>query len=299
MKNGDFGQVLTAMVTPFDAHGNVDEEGTVRLVEHLLNHGSDGIVVSGTTGESPTLTHSEKLRLFRLVKQTAGSRAAVLAGTGGNDTASSAAFTREAADIGVDGALLVVPPYNKPSQEGLYRHFAAIAGSAPGLRCMLYNVPSRTAQTMDAATTIRLAREVENIVAVKEASGNLMLCAEIFAGAPDGFALYSGDDGLTLPMLAVGGIGVVSVISHVVGDDMKAMHTAFFSGDRRKAAEINAKMLPMIRACFQSTTPSPAPLKAALGMMGLPGGGLRLPLVEANDQESAMVRSALTRYGIL
>jgi 4-hydroxy-tetrahydrodipicolinate synthase len=299
MKNGDFGQVLTAMVTPFDTRGNVDEAATVRMVEHLLDNGSDGIVVSGTTGESPTLTHAEKLSLFRLVKEVVGKRGTVIAGTGGNDTASSISLTREAAELGVDGALLVVPPYNKPSQEGLYRHFSAIAASVPSLRCMLYNVPSRTAQSMDAATTVRLANDVGNIVAVKEASGNLMACAEIFGDAPEGFALYSGDDGLTLPMLSVGGIGVVSVISHLTGNDMKAMHTAFFSGDLRKAAELNAKMLPIIRACFQTTTPSPAPLKAALDMLGLPGGGLRLPLVEANESERRIVKSALTAYGLL
>ena len=299
MKNGDFGQVLTAMVTPFDAHGNVDEAGTARLVEHLLDHGSDGIVVSGTTGESPTLTYSEKLRLFHLVKRTVGDRGTVVAGTGGNDTASSAALTREAADIGVDGALLVVPPYNKPSQEGLYRHFSAIAASAPSLRCILYNVPSRTAQNLEPSTTVRLAMDVENIVAIKEASGNLMACAEIFGSAPDGFALYSGDDGMTLPILAVGGIGVVSVVSHLTGNEMKEMHSAFFAGDRQRAAALNVKMLPIIRACFQTTTPSPAPLKAALEMLGLPGGGLRLPLVEANESERGIVRSALTQYGML
>ena len=299
MIQGDFGQVLTAMVTPFDSRGHVDEAGTVKLVDHLLAHGSDGIVVSGTTGESPTLTHSEKLRLFRLVKEAVGGRGAVLAGTGGNDTAASVTLTREAADIGIDGALLVVPPYNRPSQEGLFRHFQAIASEAPELACMLYNVPGRTAHSMDAATTVRLAREVPNIVAVKEASGNLMLCAEIFAGAPAGFALYSGDDALALPMLAIGGIGVVSVVSHLTGDDMKEMHGAFFSGDRQRAAALNAKMLPIIRACFQSTTSSPAPLKAALEMLGLPSGGLRLPLVEANETERGIVRNALSAYGLL
>src|SRR5579872_780701 len=299
MKNGNFGQVLTAMVTPFDAHGNVDESGVERLVEHLLSNGSDGIVVAGTTGESPTLTHAEKLRLFRLVKHTAGSRGVVIAGTGGNDTASSIALTREAAEIGADGALLVVPPYNRPSQEGLYRHFAAIARSVPGLPCILYNVPSRTAQNMDPATTIRLARDVDNIVAVKEASGNLVTCAEVYAGAPVGFALYSGDDALTLPMLAVGGTGVVSVTAHLAGRDMKAMHTAFFAGDFKRAADLNAKMLPISRACFQPTTPSPVPLKAALTMLGLPGGGVRLPLVEATEAERALVRAALASYGLL
>ena len=299
MKNGDFGQVLTAMVTPFDAHGRLDEDGAVHLVNHLLDNGSDGIVVCGTTGESPTLTHDEKLRLFRLVKKTAGPRGAVIAGTGSYDTATSIALTREAAEIGVDGALLVVPPYNKPSQEGLYQHFRAIASDAPGLRCMLYNVPSRTAANMDSATALRLARDVANIVAVKEASGNLIACAEIVAAAPEGFALYSGDDGLTLPMIAVGGIGVVSVTAHIVGNDMKQMIAAFFSGDYQRAAQLNAKMLPIVRACFQSTTPSPAPLKAALSLMGLPAGPLRLPLVEANDKERAIVRAELAKYGLL
>src|SRR5690348_1819029 len=204
MKDGDFGQVLTAMVTPFTESGAVDEEGVVRLTEHLLNNGSDGIVVCGTTGESPTLSHDEKLGLFHLVKKTVGKRGSVIAGTGGNDTAASIALTREAAEIGVDGALLVVPPYNRPSQEGMYQHFRAIANSVPDLPCILYNVPGRTAQNMDAWTTARLAHDVNNIVAVKEASGNLVQCAEIVASAPQGFALYSGDDGLALPMLAVG-----------------------------------------------------------------------------------------------
>jgi 4-hydroxy-tetrahydrodipicolinate synthase len=299
MKDGDFGQVLTAMVTPFDAQGRVDEAGTVRLVEHLLENGSDGIVACGTTGESPTLSHDEKLHLFRLVKEAVGRRGTVIAGTGSNDTATSVALTREAAEIGVDGVLLVVPPYSKPSQEGLYQHFRAIASAVPALRCILYNVPSRTAQTIDAATTLRLARDVPNIVAIKEASGNLIMCTEIFGAAPEGFAIYSGDDGLTLPILAIGGIGVVCVVSHLAGPDMKAMHRAFFSGDLRKAAHLNAKMLTVIRACFQATTPSPAPLKAALSMLGLPAGGLRLPLVEANDSERGIVRAALTEYGLL
>src|SRR5690348_12329594 len=203
MKDGDFGQVLTAMVTPFTESGAVDEEGVVRLTEHLLSKGSDGIVVCGTTGESPTLSHDEKLGLFRLVKRTVGRRGTVIAGTGGNDTAASIRLTQEAAEIGVDGALLVVPPYNKPSQEGMYQHFRAIAESVPQLPCMLYNVPSRTSQNLDAATTVRLAKDVRNIVATKEASGSLPQVTEIVANAPKDFAVYSGDDVLTLPMLAV------------------------------------------------------------------------------------------------
>jgi 4-hydroxy-tetrahydrodipicolinate synthase len=299
MSRAVFGQVLTAMVTPFSADGQVNESATIRLVNHLLETGSDGIVVCGTTGESPTLTHEEKLRLFRLVKETVGTRGTVLAGTGGNNTAESIALTREAAEIGVDGALLVVPPYNRPSQEGLYQHFRAIAQSVPNLKCMLYNVPGRTAQNMDAATTARLARDVPNIVATKEASGNLMQCAEIVAAAPASFALYSGDDGLTLPMLAVGGVGVVSVTAHLVGRDMKAMCRAFCEGRLDEAAALNGKMLPIVRACFQPTTPSPVPLKAGLNLLGQEVGGVRLPLVEANEKERATIRAALTDYGLL
>ncbi|HZT44427.1 MAG TPA: 4-hydroxy-tetrahydrodipicolinate synthase [Chthonomonadaceae bacterium] len=299
MSEAIFGQVVTAMVTPFDVNGRVDPHAAAQLVTYLLDNGSDGIVVSGTTGESPTLTHEEKLNLFRLVKETAGPRGKVIAGTGGNDTASSIALTRKAAEIGVDGALLVVPYYNKPSQEGLYRHFRAIAESVPELPCMLYNVPPRTSQNMEAATTSRLAHDVPNIVAVKEASGNLMQCAEIFRTAPADFALYSGDDGMTLPMLSVGGVGVVSVTAHLVGNDIKAMHTAFFSHRLEEAARLNAKMLPLVRACFQPTTPSPAPVKAALNLLGHNVGGLRLPLVECNEKERDVVRTALVEYGLL
>ena len=294
-----FGQVLTAMVTPFHADGSINDAGVIKLVNHLLETGSDGIVVCGTTGESPTLSHSEKLHLFRLVKQTAGKRGTVLAGTGGNDTAASIELTKEAAEIGVDGALLVVPPYNKPSMEGLYRHFRVIAESVPNLNCMVYNVPSRTAQNMDTATTVRLAKDVPNIVATNEASGNLVQMAEIVAESPSDFAVYSGDDGLTLPLLAVGGVGVVSVIAHLVGRRMKEMHTAFFSGDLTRASCLNAQMLPILKACFQSTTPSPVPLKAGLNRLGIEVGGLRLPLVEANESEQAIMFRTMERMGLL
>ena len=294
-----FGQVLTAMVTPFGADGLISEGRLERLVEHLLANGSDGIVVCGTTGESPTLNHIEKLQLFRLVKQIVGSRGTVIAGTGGNDTAASIALTQEAAETGVDAALLVVPPYNKPSQEGLYQHFKAIAASVPHLPCVLYNVPPRTAQNMDAVTTVRLAKDVPNIVATKEAAGNLVQCAEIVAEAPAEFAVYSGDDGMTLPLLAVGGVGVVSVTAHLVGKDMKAMHKAFFAGHLAEAVRLNGKMLPMLRACFQPTTPSPVPLKAALNLLRVAVGGVRLPLVEANAKELEIVKTALAAYGML
>ncbi len=299
MAEAMFGQVLTAMVTPFDSNREIDERGVVTLANYLIENGSDGIVVCGTTGESPTLSHQEKLRLFRLVKKAVGKRGIVIAGTGGNDTAASVTLTKEAAETGVDAALLVVPPYNKPSQEGLYQHFRAIACSVPYLPCILYNVPSRTAQNMDSVTTLRLARDIPNIAATKEASGNLLQCAEIVGESPPGFSVYSGDDALTLPILSVGGVGVVSVSSHLVGKEMKAMHTAFFSGEFTQAAELNIKMIPIVKALFQATTPSPAPLKAALNMMGLPSGELRLPLVAANESESGIVRQALINYGLL
>lgn len=294
-----FGQVLTAMITPFDSQNRVDEGAVERIVEHLLTHGSDGIVVCGTTGESPTLTHDEKLRLFKQVKSLTGKRGTVIAGTGGNDTAASIRLTQEAAETGIDGALLVVPPYNKPSQEGLYQHFRAIAASVPALPCMLYNVPPRTAQNMDSATTIRLATDVANIVATKEAANNLVQCAEIIAGAPSAFAVYSGDDGMALPLLAIGGVGVVSVTAHLVGTEMKAMHTAFCAGNHAEAIRLNCKMLPILKACFQPTTPSPVPLKAALNLLGMEVGGVRLPLVEASAKEREIVRTALAEYGLL
>lgn len=299
MHNGDFGPVLTAMVTPFDRTGRVDEQAVAGLVSHLLENGSDGIVVCGTTGESPTLTHEEKLLLFRLVRQAVGKRGAVLAGTGLGDTAGSIALTREAAALGADGALLVVPPYNRPSQEGLYRHFRAVAESVPELPCMLYNVPSRTARNLEAATTLRLARDVPGIVAIKEASGDLLQCTEILAGAPEGFTLYSGDDGVTLPLLALGATGVVSVTAHLAGRDVQAMCAAFRAGRHDEAARLHARMLPLVRACFPASTPSPAPVKTGLNLLGIPVGRLRLPLIETNEMETAAVRAALAACGLL
>lgn len=294
----EWGQVITAMVTPFDAEGHIDEPGVARLVDHLFENGSDGLVVCGTTGEAPTLSPEEKLRMFRLVKELVRGRGPVIAGSGDNETATSVELSREAAKIGVDALLIVTPYYNKPSQEGLYRHFKAVA-EAVDLPIIAYNVPPRTSINMEAATVLRLAREVKNVVAVKEASGNLMQVSEIVAGAPRGFLVYSGEDGLVLPTLSIGGVGVISVTSHLVGKDLKAMHKAFFAGDYREAARLHAKMLPIVRACFQPTTPSPVPVKAALNMIGIPVGGLRLPLVEANEREKEIVRAALAGYGLL
>ena len=293
-----WGRVLTAMVTPFHDTGDVDEGGVARLVDYLLENGSDGLVVSGTTGESPTLSAEEKLRLFQLVKDAARGRGAVVAGTGGNSTAESIALTQEAAQRGVDGILLVTPYYNKPSQEGLYRHFRSVAESVD-LPVMLYNVPPRTSVNMEADTVLRLGRDVSNIVAVKEASGNLTQATDIIAGAPPGFRLYSGEDAVTLPLLALGGYGVVSVTSHIVGNDLQSMHQAFLAGNTTRAAQLHAKMMPIVKACFQPTTPSPAPVKAAVNMLGVPVGPVRLPLVDANEKEREILRAALSEYGLL
>lgn len=293
-----WGRVLTAMVTPFDTEGRIDEPAVARLVDHLFETGTEGLIVCGTTGESPVLSSDEKLRMFDLARCAARGRGPIIAGVGSNDTAGTVSLARKAADLGVDGLLLVTPYYNKPSQEGLYQHFRAVAQAAD-LPVMLYNVPGRTSVNMEAATSLRLARDLKNVVAVKEASGNLLQATDIVAGAPAGLEVFSGEDGLVLPMLAIGATGVVSVTAHLVGRQMRAMHDAFFGGDLAGAARIHAEMLPVVRACFQSTTPSPVPLKAGLEMLGVPCGAPRLPLVAATEREREIMRAALETCGLL
>ncbi|HSV72764.1 MAG TPA: 4-hydroxy-tetrahydrodipicolinate synthase [Chthonomonadales bacterium] len=294
----DWGRVLTAMVSPFDAEGRIDEPAVERLVEHLLANGSEGLVVCGTTGEAPTLTHEEKLHMFALVREIIRGRGPVIAGTGDNETAFSVQMSKEAAALGADGLLLVAPYYNKPSQEGLYRHFRACA-EAVAIPVMVYNIPGRTGINVDPQTVLRLARDLPNVTTVKEASGNLLQASEILAGAPAGFRLYSGEDGLVLPLLSIGGYGVVSVTSHLVGPTMKAMCEAYASGRTEEAARLHASMIPVVKACFQPTTPSPVPVKAGLNLIGVTVGGVRLPLVEASDRERAIVRAALEETGLL
>lgn len=291
----NWGPVVTAMVTPFNENLEVNYDAAQALAELLVQTGSTGLVVSGTTGESPTLTHEEKVTLFRKVKEAVGKRAAVIAGTGSYDTAESVHLSQEAERVGVDGLLLVAPYYNRPSQEGLYQHFKTIA-HAVDLPVMIYNIPGRTGVNVEPATLLRLA-EINNIVAVKEASGNLNQMSEICAGAPDGFLVYSGDDSLTLPLLAVGGVGVVSVASHVVGRDIRRMCEAFFAGQVQEAARLHHRMLPLFKALFCTT--NPVPVKAALNMLGANVGGVRLPLVEANEKEKEIIRKALRDYGLL
>ncbi|WP_066391243.1 4-hydroxy-tetrahydrodipicolinate synthase [Neobacillus mesonae] len=284
-----FGQVLTAMVTPFDQQGEVDVNAVKNLVNHLIATGTEGLVVSGTTGESPTLTTEEKVELFQLVVEAAAGRVPVIAGTGSNNTRASIALTKKAEEAGVDGIMLVVPYYNKPSQEGLYQHFKAIAEST-SLPIMLYNIPGRTSVNMSADTIVRLS-EIDNIVAVKEASGNLDVMAEIIERTPEDFLLFSGDDALTIPVLSIGGAGVISVASHIIGNEMQEMINQFRCGDIQGAAAAHRRLLPIMKGLFAA--PNPTPVKAALNMMGVPVGGVRLPLVELNEEEEQALQSLL------
>ncbi|MFZ5640864.1 MAG: 4-hydroxy-tetrahydrodipicolinate synthase [Bacillota bacterium] len=291
----DFGRLITAMVTPFDDNLAVDYNQARAVARHLIETGSDSIVVAGTTGESPTLTKEEKLELFRVVVNEVGGRAKVIAGTGSNNTAESAALTREAEKTGVHGVMLVAPYYNKPPQEGLYRHFKAIAG-ATSLPVMLYNVPGRTVTNLMPATVARLA-EIDNIFSLKEACGNLDQISELRITLPDDFIIYSGDDSLTLPMLSVGCYGVVSVVGHVVGRQMQEMIGAFTAGDHKRAWELHLKLFPVFKALFVTT--SPIPVKAAMNMTGIDVGGLRPPLVAAGEKEAAVIAEALKGVGVM
>ncbi|MDK2820547.1 MAG: 4-hydroxy-tetrahydrodipicolinate synthase [Clostridia bacterium] len=290
-----WGRILTAMVTPFTNEGRLNLDAAKEIATYLINHGSDSLVVCGTTGETPTLEHEEKLQLFKAVKEAVGDKAAVIAGTGTNSTATSIELTREVEVIGVDGLLLVAPYYNRPSQEGLYQHFRAIAAETK-LPIILYNIPSRTGCNMEAATTLRLA-EIDNIIGVKESSGDLDQVTYILKQAPPDFYLYAGDDSMTLPTMAVGGYGVISVASHVVGDKMQDMIKAFINGDITKAAKLHQELFPIFKSLF--VTSNPVPVKEALNMMGLPAGPVRLPLVGANETEKEIIAKELKKAGIL
>ncbi|MFU1792429.1 4-hydroxy-tetrahydrodipicolinate synthase [Paenibacillus azoreducens] len=286
----DFGRLITAMVTPFDEQGNIDWSETSNMIEYLIEEQkTDSLVICGTTGESPTLREEEKLELFAFAVKQARGRAKIIAGTGSNSTEHSIHLTQEAEKLGVDGALLVVPYYNKPSQEGMYRHFEAIASST-SLPIMLYNVPSRTVASISAQTTIRLAA-IPNIVATKECA-SLEQVTQIVSGAPEGFRVYSGDDSATLPALAVGAHGIVSVASHVIGASMKDMIESYLKGDVVKAAKLHQKLFPVFKGLFECPTPVPNPsaLKYALNLLGHPVGGVRLPLADPDEAEAAFIR---------
>ncbi|WP_368298491.1 4-hydroxy-tetrahydrodipicolinate synthase [Cytobacillus firmus] len=280
-----FGRVSTAMVTPFDNKGHIDFPKTTQLINHLIENGTDSLVVAGTTGESPTLTKEEKLALFKHAVKAADKRVPVIAGTGSNNTYESIELTKKAEQIGVDAIMIVAPYYNKPNQEGLYRHFKAIAEST-SLPVMVYNIPGRSSVNILPETIIRLSK-ISNIAAVKEASGDLNAMAKIIANTDDDFMLYSGDDGLTLPCMAIGGTGIVSVASHVIGNEMQEMITAYLNGENEKAAKIHQKILPIMEGLFAA--PSPVPVKTALQLKGLDVGSVRLPMVPLTEQERSAV----------
>lgn len=291
----DFGNVLTAMVTPFKKDLSVDYARAEELAVRLCENGSDGLVIHGTTGESPTLTHEEEYELYRVVKKAVGKRGKVIAGTGSNSTATTVHSTKEAEKIGVDGVMIVVPYYNKPPQEGMYQHFKAVADST-SLPLIIYNIPGRTGKNMEVDTVVRLA-EIKNYVAIKEASGNLDQVAAIRKKTPKEFVIYSGDDNLTYPILERGGIGVISVASHLVGKEIKKMIELFLQGKKDEAKAIHDKLMPLFEAIFVTT--NPIPIKAALEIIGFPVGKPRLPLIEANEKEKEIIRKVLKGLKII
>lgn len=289
MKN-PFGQILTAMVTPFKSDLSLDLEATERLVNHLIKTGTDTIVIAGTTGESPTLSHEEERELCKFVQKTVSSRVKIILGAGSNSTQTAVQSTREAEKLGVDGILSVVPYYNKPSQAGLIEHFSHIA-KATSLPIILYNIPGRTGINMEPQTAAYLAKNHNNIIGYKDATGNLENTSQVIQLSPKDFIVYSGDDSLTLPMLSIGAMGVISVASHLAGNEIKEMINSYFSGKIDPAKEIHHKLLPLFKALFKA--PNPTCIKAALELKGLCKSELRLPLVKLNEKELNELKEVL------
>ena len=296
MSDIDFGRLLTAMITPFDREGNVDYARAEQLAVHLVENGTDTIVVCGTTGESPTLSWDEEYKLFTVLQQAIAGKAKIMAGTGSNSTSEAIAATEKAAHLGLDGTLQVTPYYNKPPQEGLYAHFRAIAEAAPELPILLYKVPSRTGCKLEPETIAKLA-EIPSIIGVKEATGDLDQASQIRALTPAEFAIYSGDDSLTLPLMAVGAKGVVSVASHLVGNQLQTMMQSFAAGNVQEALRIHIQLFPLFKALF--LTSNPIPLKVALRLLGLDTGIVRSPLVSGDAELEAKLKIVLQQIGIL
>ena len=297
MKNPYFGRLLTAMVTPFNADGSVNYEKAADLAEWLINNGSDGLVVAGSTGEAATMSAEEKLELFRVVVNRINKRVPVIAGTGSNNTTDSVKMTKMAEAMGVDGALIVGPYYNKPTQEGFYQHFAAVAQST-GLPIIVYNVPGRTASNISPAIVARLAADFENIVAIKEAAGNVAQVAELYSVLPEEFTIYSGDDGLILPFMSVGATGLISVLSNIGGGILQDVMQAYEDGRVREAAKLNARMVPLANAMFIET--NPIPVKAAVTFVtGIDAGQPRLPLTPMEPANKAKMVAVLQEYGLV
>ncbi len=288
-------RLMTAMITPFNEQQEVDYKKVRELAIHLADTGSQGIVVCGTTGESPTLKDDEKLEMFSVVQDAVGSRVQVWAGIGSNSTAHTLELAREVGKLKIDGVMAVTPYYNKPSQEGLYRHFRAIAEAAP-LPVMLYNVPGRTGINMLPATVKRLAA-IDNIVALKEASGNMDQMSELVRSTPTDFVIYSGDDSTTLPMMSLGAHGVVSVASHIVGREIRDMIEAYIAGDIKKAAAVHSRLYPIFKVLF--ITSNPVPLKEALRLLGKDSGVVRAPLCPPSEGECSEIKRVLQEYGLI
>jgi len=285
-----FGRLLTAMVTPFDKDGALDIARSAELATRLFDTGSDGLVVCGTTGEGPTVFYDQKIELFRAVLDGAGNRGPIIANVGDNCTDDSVSFARNVAKLGVDGVMLVTPYYNKPPQEGLYRHFRKIAESVD-VPVVLYNIPSRCVINIEPETILRLANDVENIVAVKQANPDLSQARTIVEGAPAGFEVLSGDDGLTLSMMELGATGVISVLSHVAGPYVKEMIEAIVANDAERALKLHEILMPLTDALFM--TSNPIMVKDALATEGFDVGGVRLPLVEPTAEQHAELVSVL------
>lgn len=293
--NARFGNLLTAMATPLHADGSIDFAGAQTLAKWLMAEGNDALVINGTTGESPTTSDEEKLDLLDAIIEAIGADK-VVAGAGGNDTRHICKLAAASAAKGVAGILSVAPYYNKPCQEGIYRHFRAVADAA-AIPVLLYNVPGRTIANIDAATTERIAADQENVIGTKEASGNMMQVADIVSRTPDSFDVYSGDDGTLLPHLAVGGCGIISVISHVATPQMKDICNKWFAGDAAGAREAFLPTLGITRMIFAQ--PSPAPTKAALSLLEKPAGPVRLPLVDLTQPQLEALAAFMTERGLL
>lgn len=294
VKNG-FGTLLTAMITPMLDDLSVDYDGAAKLAEYLVEHGSDGLVVAGTTGESPTLTDEERVKLFATVVDAVGGKVPVIAGTGSNSTAHTIELTKQAEKVGVDGVMLVAPYYNRPSQAGLLEHFKTVVQETQ-LPVMIYNIPSRTGVNITADTMLEIAK-LRNVVAVKEASGNLDQVGEIIRRSGRDLKVYSGDDSLTLPVLSIGGDGVVSVASHLVGNRIREMIDAYNNGQTKSAADIHLDLLPLFKVLF--ITSNPVPVKIALSMMGLPAGPVRLPLANPSEEEINQIKQVMQELDLV
>lgn len=291
-----FGRMIPAMVTPFDEQRELDLDKVQALAVRLVDGSSDSLIVNGTTGESPTVFYPQKMKLFSAVVEAVGNRVPVIANVGDNCTADTVDFARDVQKLGVDGFMCVVPYYNKPPQEGMYRHFRTIA-DAVELPIILYNIPGRCVVNMEAETTLRLARDCANIVAVKEASGKMDQVKAIVDGAPEGFAVYSGDDAATFDIMRLGGAGVISTIGNVAPARMKEIVDLCAAGEWEAAAAANERLMPLMTGLFE--TSNPILVKEALKLLGFPVGGVRLPLVDATPEQSARLASTMREVGVL